>query len=174
MATTTTNYGWTIPQSSDLVRNGATAIATLGQNIDDYIAGSSASGKLFYIAGTDSTTATQTTTSATFVQKTDCQVTFTTGKSGVFVVILWANIETSANTARAIISYDVSGGATVAASDSRAVLSANTDRISGTVVYVHDGTPSTSTTVTLDMRTTTATTTTATCYEAVLQVVCLG
>lgn len=34
MATSTTNFGWTIPQSTDLVKDGATAIATLGQNID--------------------------------------------------------------------------------------------------------------------------------------------
>lgn len=34
MATTTTNFGWDIPQSTDLVKNGATAIATLGQDID--------------------------------------------------------------------------------------------------------------------------------------------
>lgn len=34
MATTTTNYAWTIPQSTDLVKDGATAIATLGSAID--------------------------------------------------------------------------------------------------------------------------------------------
>lgn len=34
MATTTTSFGWDIPQSSDLVKDGATAIATLGQDID--------------------------------------------------------------------------------------------------------------------------------------------
>jgi hypothetical protein len=34
MATTTTNYGWDIPQSTDLVKDGATAIAALGQDID--------------------------------------------------------------------------------------------------------------------------------------------
>jgi len=34
MATTTTNYGFDIPQSTDLVKDGATAIATLGQDID--------------------------------------------------------------------------------------------------------------------------------------------
>jgi len=34
MATTTTYYGFDIPQSSDLVKDGATAIATLGQDID--------------------------------------------------------------------------------------------------------------------------------------------
>jgi hypothetical protein len=34
MATTTTNMGWTIPTSTDLVKDGATAIATLGNAID--------------------------------------------------------------------------------------------------------------------------------------------
>ena len=34
MATTTTHYGFDIPQSTDLVKDGATAIATLGQDID--------------------------------------------------------------------------------------------------------------------------------------------
>ena len=34
MATSTTNFGWDIPQSTDLVKDGATAIAALGQDID--------------------------------------------------------------------------------------------------------------------------------------------
>ena len=34
MATTTPNFGWTVPTSSDLVKNGATAIETLGDGID--------------------------------------------------------------------------------------------------------------------------------------------
>ena len=34
MATTTPNYGWSVPTSSDLVKNGATAIETLGDSID--------------------------------------------------------------------------------------------------------------------------------------------
>jgi hypothetical protein len=34
MATTTPNYGWAVPTSTDLVKDGATAIATLGQDID--------------------------------------------------------------------------------------------------------------------------------------------
>jgi hypothetical protein len=34
MATVTTNFGWDIPQPTDLVKDGATAIATLGQDID--------------------------------------------------------------------------------------------------------------------------------------------
>ena len=31
---TTTNYGWTTPNDTDLVRNGALAIRTLGSSID--------------------------------------------------------------------------------------------------------------------------------------------
>ena len=34
MATTTPNFGWDIPQSTDLVKDGATAIETLGDGID--------------------------------------------------------------------------------------------------------------------------------------------
>jgi hypothetical protein len=34
MATTTPNYGWAVPTSTDLVKNGATAIETLGDAID--------------------------------------------------------------------------------------------------------------------------------------------
>ena len=34
MATTTTNFGWDVPTSTDLVKDGATAIAELGQDID--------------------------------------------------------------------------------------------------------------------------------------------
>lgn len=34
MATTTPNFGWDVPQSTDLVKDGATAIAALGNDID--------------------------------------------------------------------------------------------------------------------------------------------
>lgn len=39
MATTTTNFGWTVPQSTDLVKDGATAISTLGSGIDTSFVG---------------------------------------------------------------------------------------------------------------------------------------
>jgi hypothetical protein len=35
---TTTNFGWTVPTSADLVKNGATAISTLGQGVDTTMA----------------------------------------------------------------------------------------------------------------------------------------
>jgi len=40
MATTTTNFGFDVPTSSDLVKNGATQIALLGQDIDTFLDGS--------------------------------------------------------------------------------------------------------------------------------------
>jgi len=38
MSTTTTNFGWTIPSDTDLVKDGAAAIRTLGQGIDTSMA----------------------------------------------------------------------------------------------------------------------------------------
>jgi hypothetical protein len=35
MATTTPRFGWDVPQSTDLVKDGATAISTLGTDIED-------------------------------------------------------------------------------------------------------------------------------------------
>jgi hypothetical protein len=37
MATTTTNYGFDVPTSSDLVKNGATQISLLGQDLDTFL-----------------------------------------------------------------------------------------------------------------------------------------
>ena len=36
---TTTNFGWTVPVSTDLVKNGATAISTLGSGVDTSFVG---------------------------------------------------------------------------------------------------------------------------------------
>jgi len=38
MATTTPNYGWAVPTSTDLVKDGAVAIETLGDSIDASLA----------------------------------------------------------------------------------------------------------------------------------------
>jgi hypothetical protein len=39
MATTTPNFGWSVPTSTDLVKDGATAIETLGDSIDASLVG---------------------------------------------------------------------------------------------------------------------------------------
>ena len=44
MATTTPNYGWPVPTSTDLVKDGATAIEALGDAIDSTVFGLGSSG----------------------------------------------------------------------------------------------------------------------------------
>jgi hypothetical protein len=44
MATTTPNYGWPVPTSTDLVKDGATAIEALGDAIDATVFGLPSSG----------------------------------------------------------------------------------------------------------------------------------
>lgn len=85
MATTTTNNGWDIPQSTDLVKNGATAIATLGQDIDTSVG----TGLLAWTAYTPTwtnLTVGNGTTSAYYVQlgKTvHVRIRFTFGSTSV-------------------------------------------------------------------------------------------
>jgi len=57
---TTTNYGWTIPNDDELVKNGAAAIRTLGQAIDT-TAASSFGGGLVHIETQDFTTVASVT-----------------------------------------------------------------------------------------------------------------
>jgi hypothetical protein len=71
MATTTPNYGWSVPTSSDLVKNGATAIETLGDSVDDSLwnSGFGQAGKNKIINGDfriNQRSFTSTTTSATY------------------------------------------------------------------------------------------------------------
>jgi hypothetical protein len=44
MATTTPNYGWPVPTSTDLVKDGATAIEALGDAVDSTVFGLGVSG----------------------------------------------------------------------------------------------------------------------------------
>lgn len=175
MSGTTSNYAFPYPTSSDIVRNGAAAIQSLADGIDAYISGSSSAGKLFYIAGSDSTSTAQTTSSASYVSKTDCQVTFNTGASGVFAVILWANLQPSAEGAIGRASVSISGGytfsPTVGAEAGMAIYNRNVQLITGQAVKVFDGTPNTSTTVTLNVASSTGT---MSCNDAWIQVICLG
>lgn len=117
---TTTNNGWTTPSDTDLVRNGASAIRTLGNNIDTTI------GKLAYtsftptITGTGSGWSLGTGASATgrwvqigntvFVDGTITLGTSPTAGANAFAVALPVNA--NSNTAEWITTgwlYDASG-----------------------------------------------------------------
>jgi len=119
MATTTTNYGFDIPQSSDLVKDGATAIALLGQDIDTALAGltvNAQTGTTYTAVKADGLNAIVTMDNAsanTFRIPTDATYNFPTGttlivyQKGVGVTTI--NAVTSGTTTV------VSAGATAAA-----------------------------------------------------------
>jgi hypothetical protein len=119
MATTTTNYGFDIPQSSDLVKDGATAIALLGQDIDTTFAGltvNAQTGTTYTAVKADGLNAIVTMDNAsanTFRIPTDATYNFPTGttllvyQKGVGVTTI--NAVTSGTTTV------VSAGATAAA-----------------------------------------------------------
>lgn len=85
MATTTTNFGFDIPTSSDLVKNGATAIAELGQDIDTKFAGltvNAQTGTTYTAVKADGLNAIVTMDNAsanTFSIPTDATYAFPTG-----------------------------------------------------------------------------------------------
>ena len=150
MAGTTTNYGFPYPTSSDLAKNGAAAIQSLAESVDTFVSGSSGVGALFRIYS-DSTSTGQTQAGTTFTSKTDCQVSFTTGKSGMFAVILWAagSNATSGEGYRARVL--MSGGSSSATNDLQLRDTANQN---GTIVGFFDGTPNTATLATLQIAST--------------------
>jgi hypothetical protein len=85
MATVTTNFSFDIPTSSDLVKNGATAIATLGQDIDTQFAGltvNAQTGTTYTAVKADGLNAIVTMDNAsanTFSIPTDATYAFPTG-----------------------------------------------------------------------------------------------
>jgi hypothetical protein len=85
MATTTPNFGWTVPTSSDLVKNGATAIETLGDSVDASFAGltvNAQTGTTYTAVKADGLNAIVTMDNAspnTFSIPTDATYNFPTG-----------------------------------------------------------------------------------------------
>ena len=70
MATTTPNFGWTVPTSTDLVKDGATAIETLGDSIDASLGGAWTSYTPTIKQGTTTLTATITRAKYKQINKT--------------------------------------------------------------------------------------------------------
>jgi len=170
MASSTSNYGFSIPTATDLVQLGYDQIATPIDEIDSFIAGSSASGKLFHIGGSDDTSTSQTTTSTSFVNKSDCQVTFTTGKSGVFIVFFSA-VCSNSTTGITRAGIDLSGAVNLGAGGNPVVTTQGTNRSGAGFAKVFDGTPNTSCTVTLSMSSSAGT---GTVHDATIQILNLG
>ncbi len=105
MATTTPNYGWPVPTSTDYVKDGATAIEALGDAIDATVFANSA---VIQVKNTVKTTAF-TTTSASFVDVTGLSVSITptsaTNNILVFVTVsgIGADVASSGDTGFVIV-----------------------------------------------------------------------
>lgn len=171
MAGTTPIYGFPYPTSTDLVKNGAAAIESLAESVEGLIAASPGVGGLFHIAGADSTSTTQTTTSSSYVTKSDCRVTFTTGETGVFLVNFTAVCGGSASGTIARATLDLDGAVTSGPGANPNVTSEGTNRTGAGWSKVYAGTPNTSCTVTLAMSSSTGT---ASVFDANIQVINLG
>lgn len=173
MAGTTTAYGFPYPTGTDSINQGDTKIQDLAQSVEDFIVGSEASGKLWDIKvdTTDATTYTVSGTTSFQSFSSSVTYTFTTGKSGLFQVLLTGNFNNTTTAGNGMaLSYDISGGLYTAALGEANVV---TDRGGGTIARFHDGTGSTSYTITLKARTITSTGT-LTLYNHNIQVVTFG
>jgi hypothetical protein len=117
MATVTTNYGFDIPQSSDLVKDGATAIALLGQDIDTAFAGlvvNAQTGTTYTAVKADGLNAIVTMDNAsanTFYIPTDATYAFPTGTT-LIVYMKGAGVTTITATTPATTTV-VSAGAVI-------------------------------------------------------------
>jgi hypothetical protein len=106
MATTTPNYGWPVPTSTDYVKDGATAIEALGDAIDATVFANTSA--VIQVKNTVKTTAF-TTTSATFVDVTGLSVSITptsaTNKILVFVTVsgIGADVSSAGETGFVIV-----------------------------------------------------------------------
>ena len=87
MATTTPNYGWPVPTSTDFVKDGATAIEALGDAIDATVFGLPSGAILQLISTTKSDTFTMS--SSTFADITGLSATITpsSATSKIYVMV---------------------------------------------------------------------------------------
>lgn len=145
MAGTTTNYGFPYPTSTDLVRNGASAMQSLADSVDSFIAGSEAFGKLFnYDFLEDTTNRTATNCSSTPKNLTGASTlgyTFQLGKSGFFGILVSGNANNTSVAANGwALGASISGAGVTADVELSTDLS-GTGRGGGAAIKFFDGTP---------------------------------
>jgi hypothetical protein len=119
---TTTNYSWTTPDDTALVKDGASAIRSLGSAIDSSLAGL----KTAAISSVDASVANPAGTAFAASAGTDPSVTITTGTRAL--VILEARINCVGNFN--FMGFAVSGATTIAATD------ADSANLGGVSAYV--------------------------------------
>jgi len=171
MAGATTNYSIDYPTSTDLVRNGATAMQTLATDVDTLLGGTylTVNAEDTVAPGTPSTT-TSTTFIATAGNSANSN-TFTLGPSGVAIVILNVNAQHSSTTGWVAAGLEFSGGYAESISQARSIVLAGSAQQAATRTYLIRGTASSSVTATLYWRVSGAT---GTLNSSVIQVLEIG
>lgn len=173
MAGTTTNYALDYPTSTDLVRNGASAIELLATDVDTLLATN------YLNESTQVTTTTgysRATGSTTFGPFTGAPTqTFTTGKSGVTLVILTADCANSTSTANGVaVSYTITGtGGSFTPTFAKAITSQNA-RTGASFVWVHTLAANTLYTITLQGASLASTAQNITVHNHSIQTINLG
>jgi hypothetical protein len=97
MATVTPNYGWPVPQSTDLVKDGAVAIEALGDAIDATLF-TLPKGKILQVQSV-LMAASFTTTSSSLVDITGLTVSITPTSATSKVLVFWSVSGTSSDVA---------------------------------------------------------------------------
>ena len=93
MATTTPTFGWSVPTSTDYVKDGATAIETLGDSIDSSLA------KAALQVVTANKTTAFSTTSTSYVDVTGLSVTITPRSSNSKILVMLSAPASNGSTA---------------------------------------------------------------------------
>ena len=87
MATTTPNYGWPVPTSTDYVKDGATAIEALGDAIDATVFGLPSGAILQLISTTKSDTFTMSSTTFADITGLSATITPSLATSKIYVMV---------------------------------------------------------------------------------------
>lgn len=171
MAGTTTNYALDYPTSTDLVRNGATAIQTLATDVDTLLSST-------YIVQTThiSTNTTYSRSgSTTFGAITGAPTqTITTGASGIVVIVLTADIANSTTTGNGMaLTYNLVGPTTFTGGYAKAITTQNA-RTGASLVQLHALTANSSYTLTLQGASLAGTAQTLSVYNHTIQSLKIG
>lgn len=181
MAGTTSNYGFPYPTSTDLVRNGASAMQSLATAIDAFISDSEAADKLFDRVRNDQITTaySRSVSSAGFTtlnSPSSLTYTFTLGKSGVALVSFGGNISGATAGVTYYVTADISGASVTGfgASQSQAIVCTGTNRSSGSSTAIIDGTPGGTVTIAIQGKSSSGTASTVTLNDHYVTTLLLG
>ena len=169
MAGTTTNYALDYPTSTDLVRNGATAIQTLATDVDTLLVSTYLPVDDHISTTTSYSRASGTTTFGALTGAPTQSIT--TGKSGVVMISLTADIANGTTANGMALSYTLSSGA-FTPTYAKAITTQNA-RTGSTFTYIHSLSANTTYTLTLQAATLSSTGS-LNCYNHTIQSVNLG